>query len=295
MRIGLLRGREDSFPNAFMAKVNSMGTGVTAEPVQLGGTRLNEPVPYRVIVDRMSHEVPYFASYLRMASLQGVYCINSPFWRPADDEFLSHAAAQRLGVAVPKSVLLPNKSCGEHLGDDSLRNLWPVDFGMFLVHVGAPCILKPVAGGGGHDVSEIHSLDELLLRYDASGRKTMMLQELVEWDTHIRVPTVGRRHARAIRYDQAPAPRGTYDQDYDALSPSMRDEAEELALKLSQALGHDMNVVELAIADGRLHCVGVTSCAPDLDYQTLRDAHFPWVVEKMAELAVEKALAGREA
>jgi len=64
---------------------------------------------------------------------------------------------------------------------------------------------------------------------------------------------------------------------------------------LSQTAGHDMNVVELAIADGRLHCVGVTSCAPDFDYQSLQDAHFPWVVEKMAELAVEKALAGREA
>lgn len=291
MRIGLLRGREDSFPNAFMAKVNSMGRGVIAEPVQLGGTRLNEPVPYRVIVDRMSHEVPYYAAYLRMASLQGSYCINTASWHPTDDEFLSHAAAQRLGVAVPRAVVLPNKSCGEHLGDDSLRNLWPVDFGMFLVHVGAPCILKPVTGGGEHDVSEIHSLGELVQRYDASGRQTMMLQELIEWDTHIRVLTVGRRHARAIRYEQAPARRGGYDQDYDSLSPSLRDEAEELALKLSQALGHDMNVVGLALKDDRLHCVGVTSCAPDFDYQSLKDAHFPWVVEKMAELAVEKALA----
>ena len=55
-----------------------------------------------------------------------------------------------------------------------------------------------------------------------------------------------------------------------------------------------MNVVGLALRDGRLSCVDVTSCAPDFDYQSLKDAHFPWVVEKMAELAVEKALAGAE-
>jgi len=95
--------------------------------------------------------------------------------------------------------------------------------------------MGPAAGGGEHEISEIHSLDELLQRYDASGRRTMMLQELVAWDTNIRVPTVGRRHARAISYDQAATPRGTYDQEDDALSPSMRDEAEELGFSRAGA------------------------------------------------------------
>ena len=71
MRIGVLRGRENSFPDAFIAKVNSMGAGAHAEYIQLGGTKLNEKVPYRVILDRMSHEVPYYSVYLKMAALQG--------------------------------------------------------------------------------------------------------------------------------------------------------------------------------------------------------------------------------
>jgi hypothetical protein len=79
MRIGVLRGRENSFPDAFIAKVNDMGKGVTAEYIQLGGTKLNEPVPYRVILDRMSHEVPYYSVYLKMAALQGTYVINNTF------------------------------------------------------------------------------------------------------------------------------------------------------------------------------------------------------------------------
>ena len=83
MHIGVLRGRENSFPDAFIAKVNSMDKGVTAEYIQLGGTKLNEPVPYRVVLDRMSHEVPYYAVYLKMAALQGTYCINNTFVKGA--------------------------------------------------------------------------------------------------------------------------------------------------------------------------------------------------------------------
>ena len=109
VRIGVLRGRENSFPDAFIAKVNSMGKGVAAEFVQLGGTKLNEPVPYRVILDRMSHEVPYYAVYLKMAALQGTYCINNTFWRSADDKFFGYAAAEKLGIAEPKTVVLPNR------------------------------------------------------------------------------------------------------------------------------------------------------------------------------------------
>src|SRR3972149_2066843 len=43
-RIGVLRGRENSLPDAFIAKVNSMNRGVRAEVGQVGGTKLNEPV-----------------------------------------------------------------------------------------------------------------------------------------------------------------------------------------------------------------------------------------------------------
>ena len=59
MRIGLLVGREYSFPPAFIAKVNELGAahGITAEMVTWGGTKMDEPARYSVIVDRISHEV----------------------------------------------------------------------------------------------------------------------------------------------------------------------------------------------------------------------------------------------
>jgi glutathione synthase/RimK-type ligase-like ATP-grasp enzyme len=290
MRIGVLRGRENSFPEAFIAKVNSMGKGVQAEFIQLGGTKLNEPVPYRVVLDRMSHEVPYYEVYLKMAALQGTYCINNTFWRTADDKFFGYAAAEKLGIAEPKTVLLPNREYVEDVTAESLRNLWPTDFSMYLDYVGAPCIMKPAHGGGWKDVNKIQSLEDLAYHYNASGRKTMMLQEFITWDTYVRVPTIGRRWARAIRYDPAPGGMGAYNQDYDILPRSIRDHSEEISLRFNQALGYDMNALEFAVKDGRYYGIDLTNYTPDYDYRSLKDAHFPWAVEKMAEFAVEKAL-----
>jgi glutathione synthase/RimK-type ligase-like ATP-grasp enzyme len=292
MRIGVLRGRENSFPDAFIAKVNSMGKGVTAEYIQLGGTKLNEPVPYRVVLDRMSHEVPYYAVYLKMAALQGTYCINNTFWRTADDKFFGYAIAEKLGIAEPKTVVLPNRGYVDDVTGESLRNLWPTDFQMYLDYVGCPCIMKPAFGGGWKNVHKIHSLEELVTMYDGSGSLTMMLQEFITWDTYIRVPTIGRRWARGIRYDPAPGGLGGYNQDYDILPRDLRDKAEELSLTFNKALGYDMNAIELAVKDGVFYGIDLTNYTPDMDYRSFKDAHFPWAVEKMAEFAVEKALSG---
>ncbi|HET7291971.1 MAG TPA: hypothetical protein VFM88_06080 [Vicinamibacteria bacterium] len=292
MKIGVLRGRENSFPEAFIAKVNSMGKGVTAEFIQLGGTKLNESVPYRVILDRMSHEVPYYAVYLKMAALQGAYCINNTFWRTADDKFFGYAAAEKLGIAEPRTVVLPNREYVEDVTPDSLRNLWPTDYEMYLDYVGVPCIMKPAFGGGWKDVTKITSLEHLIETYNGSGQKTMMLQEFMTWDLYIRVPTIGRRWARAIRYDPAPMGMGGYNQDYDVIPRAIRDEAEEISLRYNKALGYDMNAVEFAYKDGRYYGIDLTNYTPDMDYRSFKDAHFPWAVEKMAEFAVEKALSG---
>jgi hypothetical protein len=126
-------------------------------------------------------------------------------------------------------------------------------------------------------------------RYDGSTHKTMMLQELITWDTFIRVPTIGRRDARAIQYDPAPGGLGGYNQDYDILPRPLRDKAEELSLRFNQALGYDMNALEFAVVDGKFYGIDLTNYTPDLDYRSLKDAHFPWAVEKMAEFAIEKA------
>src|SRR4029079_1006539 len=101
-----------SFPPAFLPRVNELGKphGISAEFLKLTGTRMGEPSGYRVIVDRISHEVEYYRAYLKHAVLTGTYVINNPFWWTADDKFFNYAVAQKVGVAVPKTVVLPQKS-----------------------------------------------------------------------------------------------------------------------------------------------------------------------------------------
>ena len=52
LKIGLIVGREWSFPPAFIEEVARRDEGVVAEYVKLGGTRMDEPVDYAVIIDR---------------------------------------------------------------------------------------------------------------------------------------------------------------------------------------------------------------------------------------------------
>ena len=57
-QVGLLVGREWSWPPRFLEEIAERDAGVVGEYVQLGGTRMDEPVPYAVIIDRISPEVP---------------------------------------------------------------------------------------------------------------------------------------------------------------------------------------------------------------------------------------------
>src|SRR5437764_15084347 len=107
MKIGLLVGRENTFPQAFIDHVNGLArSGITAEFCKLGGTRGCEMPEYRVIIDRISHEVPYYRSYLKNAVLQGTVVINDPFWWSTDDKFFESCLAEKLGVAVPRTIVL---------------------------------------------------------------------------------------------------------------------------------------------------------------------------------------------
>src|SRR5918998_583559 len=156
LRVGLIVGREWSFPPRFI------------EYVQLGAARMDEEVPYAVIVDRISHEVPYYRSYLKHAVLQGCRVVNNPFMWTADDKFLDASLATRLGVASPRTVALPNREYVPGIKhDESLRNLvYPLDWKALVDYVGLPCILKDAHGGGWRDVYICRTVDELIEQYN---------------------------------------------------------------------------------------------------------------------------------
>ena len=196
-KVGLMCGREFSFPPAFIRRVNELGKkdGVTAEFVKLGGTKMGEPAEYRVIVDRISHEVEYYRGYLKHAALQGTYVINNPFWWTADDKYFNYSVASKLGIAIPKTVLLPQKGYPSDvdINSESLRNLtYPMDWDGLLDYVGRPAILKPFSGGGWKHVYKVHNKEELLEAYDKTSPYCMTLQEFIDFTQYVRCFTFGK-------------------------------------------------------------------------------------------------------
>jgi hypothetical protein len=287
-RIGLIVGMEWSFPPAFIEEVDSRGEGVVAEYVKLGGTRMGEPVDHAVLIDRISHEVPYYRTFLKHAVLQGVTVVNNPFMWTADDKFFGASLANALGIAHPKTVVLPNKEYVPGIDHEkSLRNLiYPLDWGAIVEHVGMPCILKDAHGGGWKEVYVCHSLDELLHRYNESGRLTMIVQEFIRWEQFVRCICLGQEEVLPIHYDPRER-RYIVDEDY--LAPALRRRIVEDSLRLVRALGYDMNSMEWAVREGVPYAIDFMNPAPDMDINSLTPPYFEWVVKHMADMAIRLA------
>lgn len=288
LKVGLLVGREWSFPPAFIEEVNRRDEGVTAEYVRLGGTQMDEPCPYAVIIDRISHEVPYYRSYLKNAVLQGATVINNPFMWTADDKFFEASLATRLGVASPKTVVLPNKEYVPGIVHaESLRNLnYPLDWQGIIEYIGLPCVLKDAHGGGWKEVYICHSLDEVIDHYNSSGLLTMILQEFIQWEHYVRCICLGQEEVLPIKYH--PGERKYY-VEHDHLSPQLGRRIVDDSLKLVRALGYDMNTVEWAVRDGVPYAIDFMNPAPDMDINSLTQFYFKWVVEHMADMAIRLA------
>ena len=294
MKVGLLCGREYAFPPAFLERVNELGRrhGVSAELVKLAGTRMGERPGYRVIVDRISHEVEYYRAYLKHAVLEGTYVINNPFWWTADDKFFNYSVAARLGVAVPKTIVLPQKSYPPEydLTSESLHNLgYPIDWDALLDYVGRPAILKPYSGGGWKHVYKVNDREELLRAYDGTGPYCMTLQEFIDFKQYVRCFTFGKTDIVPVAYD--PRER-RYLVDHSYLSPELGARIVRDAQTLNTALGYEMNTIEFAVRDGVPYAIDFLNPAPDFERDRITPFYFEMVVQRMADLVVDRALTG---
>jgi hypothetical protein len=291
-RVGLLVGREWSFPPAFLEEVSRRDEGVIAEFVRLGAVGMDEPSRYDVIIDRISHEVPFYRSFLKHAVVQGVTVVNNPFMWSADDKFFGATLAAKLGVASPKTLALPNKAYIPGIvPEESLRNLiYPLDWRGIVNYVGLPCVLKDAHGGGWKEVYVCRSLEELIHHYDNSGLLTMVVQEFIDWDQFVRCLCIGQEAILPIKYD--PRER-RYLLEHQHLSPEVGGRVVRDAQALVRALGYDMNSIEFAIRDGVPYAIDFMNPAPDMDVNSLTPHYFEWVVQRMADLAIRLAKAAR--
>jgi hypothetical protein len=290
-KIGVLFGMENTFPSALVDRINAMEIeGIQAEFVHVGGVQMAAPSGYAVIVDRISHDIPFYRSFLKNAALTGTQIINNPFWWSADDKFFNYALAHRLGVAIPKTVLLPHKRFPPQTNERSMRNLqFPLDWDGIFDYVGFPAFLKPHDGGGWRDVFHVHNRDEFFHAYDKTGDLSMTLQAAVNFNEYFRCYVVGQSEVHIMPYD----PRRPHEHRY-VLDPPKYDNkllkrVEKDAITLCKALGYDLNTVEFACEDGIPYAIDFMNPAPDADLHSVGKESFDWIVDKVANLAVSKA------
>lgn len=290
IKVGLLVGRERSFPDALIEEINRRGKGVTADYIKVGHVTSADARGYDLIIDRISHEVVFYQPFLKAAALSGTTVINNTFWRNADDKFFGTALVERLGVAVPKTLILPSHSYPDSIISQSLSNLkHPLDWEAIVEYTGLPAILKPHSGGGWKDVYKVNSIDELLSAYNRTGQLVMMLQEFIGWQQYVRCICIGRRNVLITNWDPTRPHFERYRNVDQTLDPSLAERIEADAIRINEALGYDMNTVEFAIRDSVPYAIDFTNSAPDFDISSLTEAYFPWVVNAMADYVIERA------
>jgi glutathione synthase/RimK-type ligase-like ATP-grasp enzyme len=282
---------ENSFPGALVERINSLDAdGITAEFVETGAVHLDKAPRYSVIVDRISHDIPFYRAYLKHAALNGTVIVNNPFWWSADDKFFNYTLAEKLGVAVPPTVILPHKRYPEGTNDRSMRNLeYPLDWDGVFHYVGEHGFMKPVDGGGWRDVYHIHNRDEFFNAYDQSHTLCMLYQKAVDFKEYFRCYVVGQKKVHIMPYDPRAPHHERYIQNPPQYDKALLKRVESDALKLCQALGYDLNTVEFAVEDGIPYAIDFMNPAPDADLHSVGEANFEWIVSEVAALAIEKA------
>ena len=294
LRIGLLFGMEDTFPWALIDRINTLGLtrSIQATPVEISYVKDDGVFAYDLILDRISHEVPFYRTFLKCAVASGVKVVNNPIWWSADDKFFDNLVAKAAGVAVPRTVLLPHKQHPPNTEDKSFRNMRWVNWDEVFTFLGWPIFMKPAYGGGWKDVYKVHNPAEFLAAYDQTRDLTIMAQEAIEFDSYYRCYVLGRKRVRIMQYDPKKPHHLRYVADFPT-PKALEQRMHRDALALCEALGYDMNTVEFAVRDGIPYAIDFMNAAPDADRHSVGEANFEWMVQNMAEVLIETVQSSR--
>jgi len=290
-KIGIMFGRERSFPQTLIERINSLNeSGLTAEAVNVNQVVQGAPTPYAVILDRISQDVPFYRAYLKNAALNGTAVVNNPFWWSADEKFFNNCLATKLGVAVPNTVLLPSKDHPADCTAESFSNLaYPLDWDGIFKYIGWPAYFKPHSGGGWKNVYKVRNEDEFYKAYAETGQLVMLLQSEVKFEDYYRCYCIGGTAVRIMQYEPRNPHHLRYVVDRPPGSPELLARIERDVLTLNQALGYDFNTVEFGVSGGVPYAIDFCNPAPDADRKSVGDANFAWVIDAAARMLISKA------
>ena len=294
-KIGVLHGKERSFPEAFVARVNSKNIpGILAESVRIDKAMQGVNSGYSVIIDRISQDVPFYRTWLKNEAVTGTAVINNPFWWSADDKYFNNCLMTKLDVPVPKTAIIPSRDLPDDTHEDSFSNLaFPLDWESIFKYVGFPAYMKPYAGGGWKSVYRLESSEDFFTKHGETGQLVMLLQEEIVFTEYYRCYCIGGKYVRIMSYEPRNPHHLRYVADFKP-TPERLKQMTDIVLRINEYLGYDFNTVELAVKDNVPYAIDFCNPAPDAERASVGDENFEWVVETAATYAIEKALENKE-
>jgi hypothetical protein len=302
--VGLLLGTEQDWPTAFEAIMRSVGTvtdamgtehsydveRMTIEPFDLRSTPRHD-----LVIDRLAYWYYHPREWLKKVALvDDVYLLNSPFTFQSMEKHAAYCAMMRLGLHVPDTVLVPYKNPPEHAkyAYTAAQYNRPFDLDAIAEKLGYPLFMKPYDGGAWVGVSHIRNADDLHHAYDESGQRLMHLQKSVDgFDVFARSLSIGAE-TMVMNFDPDQPMHGRYSVSHDFLDAATGDEVVTIGRLVNAFFRWEFNSCETLVKDGVVYPIDYANACPDVAITSLH-YYFPWAIKALAKWTVFCTATGR--
>jgi hypothetical protein len=301
--IGLLLGTEEDWPTAFETILRRVG------PVYAGGTRhtfdveritiepfdLRDKPRHDLVIDRLAYWYYHPREWLKkIALMDDVYLLNSPFTFQSMEKHAAYCAMMRLGLKVPDTVLVPYKNPVDNAryAYTAARYNRPFDLDAIAEQIGFPLFMKPYDGGAWRGVSSVRNPAELHAAYDQSGEMLMHLQRAIDpYDVFARSLTIGAE-TMVMRFQPELPMHLRYAVDHEFLSPDTGAEVVTISRLVNAFFRWDFNSCETLVSGADVYPIDYANACPDVALTSLH-YYFPWAMKALVKWCVFAAATGR--
>jgi hypothetical protein len=303
--VGLLLGQEEDWPRALEGLSGLLGTfsyagrshAIDVERGKIAPFNLRDKARHDLVIDRLAYWYYHPREWLKkVALMDDVYLLNSPFTFQSMEKHSAYCALMRLGMKVPDTVLVPYKNPLDNVrwSYTASRYNEPFDLAAIAAQMGYPLFMKPFDGGGWRGVSRIESEQDLWAAYNESGEMLMHLQKSVEpYDVFARALTIGPE-SMVMHFRPDEPMHDRYAVDHDFLSPQTGQEAIAITQTVNAFFRWEFNSCEMLIQGDNVLPIDYANACPDVAVTSLH-YYFPWAMKSLLKWTAFCVSTGRTA
>jgi hypothetical protein len=301
--IGLLLGTEDDWPTAFTEILRRLGPvrgpdgtrhAFDTERITIEPFSLRDRPRYHLVIDRLAYWYYHPREWLKkIALMDGVYLLNSPFTFQSMEKHAAYCAMMRLGLKVPETVLVPYKNPVDNAryAYTAARYNKSFDLDDIARGIGYPLFMKPYDGGAWRGVSRINNAAELHAAYDASGEMLMHLQKAIDYDVFARSLSIGPE-TMVMRFQPDQPMHSRYAVDHSFLSSETGAEVVTIGRLVNAFFRWEFNSCETLVSGGEVYPIDYANACPDVALTSLH-YYFPWAMKALVKWSVFALVTGR--